>query len=27
MFNPHAKFEMSMMTCNEEVKGNAKCNK
>ena len=25
MFNPHTKFEMSTMTCNEEVKGNAKC--
>jgi len=25
VFNPHTKFEMSMMTCNEEVKGNAKC--
>ena len=24
MFNPHTKFEMSKMTCNEEVKGNAK---
>ena len=25
MFNPHIKFEMSMITCNEEMKGNAKC--
>ena len=25
MFNPHTKFEMSTMTCNEEVKDNAKC--
>jgi len=25
MFNPRTKFEMSTMTCNEEVKGNAKC--
>jgi len=25
MFNPHIKFEMSTITCNEEVKGNAKC--
>jgi len=25
MFNPHTKFEMSTMTCNDEVKGNAKC--
>jgi len=25
MFNPHTKFEMSTITCNEEVKGNAKC--
>jgi len=25
MFNPHTKFEMSMITCNEEIKGNAKC--
>ena len=25
MFNPDTKFEMSTMTCNEEVKGNAKC--
>ena len=25
MFNPYTKFEMSMMTCNEEVKGDAKC--
>jgi len=25
MFHPHAKFEVSMITCNEEMKGNAKC--
>ena len=25
MINPHTKFEMSTMTCNEGVKGNAKC--
>ena len=25
MFNPSVKFEMSMITCNEEMKGNAKC--
>jgi len=25
MFNPHTKFEMSTMTCNEKVEGNAKC--
>jgi len=25
MFNPHTKFETSTMTCNGEVKGNAKC--
>ena len=25
MFNPHIKFEMSTATCNEEIKGNAKC--
>jgi len=25
MFNPHIKFEMSTITCNEETKGNAKC--
>jgi len=25
IFNPHIKFEMSTITCNEEVKGNAKC--
>jgi len=23
MFNPHIKFEMSRITCNEEMKGNA----
>jgi len=25
MFNPHIKFEMSTIICNEEMKGNAKC--
>ena len=25
MFNPHIKFEMSTITRNEEMKGNAKC--
>ena len=25
MFKPHIKFEMSTITCNEEIKGNAKC--
>ena len=25
MFSPHIKFEMSTITCNEEMKGNAKC--
>jgi len=25
MFNPHINFEMSMITCNEKMKGNAKC--
>ena len=25
MCNPHIKFEMSTITCNEEMKGNAKC--
>jgi len=25
MFNPHIKFEMSKITSNEEMKGNAKC--
>jgi len=25
MFNPHIKFEMSTINCNEEIKGNAKC--
>jgi len=25
MFNPHIKFEMSTITCNEDMKGNAKC--
>ena len=24
MFNPHIKFKMSTITCNEETKGNAK---
>jgi len=24
MFNPHTKFEMSTITCYEEMKGNAK---
>jgi len=24
MFNPHTKFEVSTITCNEEMKGNAK---
>ena len=23
MFNPHTKFEVSTITCNEEIKGNA----
>jgi len=27
MFNPHINFEISTITCNEEMKGNAKCNK
>jgi len=27
MFNPHSKFEMSTITCNEEMKGNTKCKK
>jgi len=27
MFNPHTKFEVSTITCNEEMKGNAKCSK
>ena len=27
MFNPRTKFEMSTITCNEEMKGNAKCKK
>ena len=26
MFNPYTKFEMSTITCNEDMKGNAKCN-
>ena len=25
MFNPRIKFEMSTITCNEEMKGNSKC--
>jgi len=25
MFNPRIKFEMSTITCNEEMKGKAKC--
>ena len=25
MFNTHTKFEVSTITCNEEMKGNAKC--
>jgi len=25
MFNPLIKFEMSTITCNEEMTGNAKC--
>ena len=25
MFNPHTKFEVSTITCNEDMKGNAKC--
>ena len=25
MFNPHIKFEITTITCNEETKGNAKC--
>jgi len=25
MFNPHIKFEMSTITCNEERKGHPKC--
>ena len=25
MFNPHIKFEMSTITCNEEMIGNSKC--
>ena len=27
MFNPHNKFKMSTITCNEEMKDNAKCKK
>ena len=25
MFNPYTKFEVSTTTCNDDVKGNAKC--
>ena len=25
MFRPHTKFKVSTITCNEEMKGNAKC--
>jgi len=25
MFNPHTKFEVFTITCNREMKGNAKC--
>jgi len=25
MFNSHTKFEVFTITCNEEIKGNAKC--
>ena len=25
LFNPHTKFEMSTITCNEDMKGNARC--
>jgi len=25
MFNSHTKFEVSMITCYEDMKGNAKC--
>jgi len=25
MFNTHTKFEMSTITCNEDMKGNVKC--
>ena len=25
MFNPYIKYEMSKITCNEEMKDNAKC--
>jgi len=27
MFDPHAKFEVSTITCNEDMKGNARYNK
>jgi len=26
MFNPHAKFEVSTINCNEKMKGNTECN-
>jgi len=26
MINLHTKFDMSMITCNEDMKGNSKCN-
>jgi len=25
MFSPHKKFEVSLITCYEDMKGNAKC--
>jgi len=25
MFNPHTKFKVSTITCNKDMKGNAKC--
>jgi len=25
MINPHTKFEVSTITCNDDMKGNAKC--
>jgi len=27
VFNPHTKYEVSTITCNEDTKGNAKCKK
>jgi len=27
MFSPHTKFEVSTVTCNEDMKDNAKCKK